>query len=143
MDLNELLHAHQVSVMRASTAGDDQGRDGHFSKVTEYAERIRQLRVMRQDSEAPARIAEPETIIYGTYAGAATGQPGAGTAVNSWEGEGGTLDPPEVITPDAVRTTLVRQYYVGEYVYQDLDLAVAEHMRQLSHTGAADECRTA
>ena len=26
MDLNELLHAHQVSVMQASAAGDDRGR---------------------------------------------------------------------------------------------------------------------
>ncbi|HBK13999.1 MAG: hypothetical protein CMN68_08690 [Sphingomonadaceae bacterium] len=142
MDLNELLHAHQVSVMQASAAGDDRGGDDHFTKVAEYAERIRQLRALRQDHEAPMRLAEPDTIIYGTYAGAA-GQPAAAAAVNSWEGEGGALDPPEGIAPAAVRTTLLRQYHVGAYVYQDLDLAVAEHMRQLSHTGAADECRTA
>ncbi|MCD1591742.1 hypothetical protein K7H13_13395 [Qipengyuania citrea] len=69
MDLNELLHAHQVSVMQASAAGDDRGRDDHFTKVAEYAERIRQLRALRQDHEAPIRLAEPDTIIYGTYAG--------------------------------------------------------------------------
>ena len=27
MDLNELLHEHQVAVMRASAAGDDRSRD--------------------------------------------------------------------------------------------------------------------
>ena len=142
MDLNELLHAHQVSVMQASAAGDDHGRDSHFTKVAEYAERIRELREMRQGRDTPTRIAEPETIIYGTYAGPIV-QPGAAAAVTSWEGEGGALDPPEVIAPAAVRTTLLRQYHVGAYIYQDLDLAVAEHMRQLSIAGAGEESRMA
>ena len=143
MDLNELLHAHQVEVMRASASNDQAGKDDHFAKVAEYAERVRQLREMRSDLfvTAPA-IPTSETIIYGTYAGPIV-QPGAAAAVTSWEGEGGALDPPEVIAPAAVRTTLLRQYHVGAYVYQDLDLAVAEHMRQLSIAGAGEESRMA
>ena len=37
--------------------------------------------------------------------------------------------------PDGVTSKTVRHYHVGPYVYQDLDLAVAEHMRQLSAAG--------
>ena len=33
MDLNELLHAHQVEVMKAAAASDGPGRDNHFAKV--------------------------------------------------------------------------------------------------------------
>ena len=135
MDLNELLHAHQVEVMRASASNDQAGKDDHFAKVAEYAERVRQLREMRSDLivTAPA-IPTPETIIYGTYAGPIE-QPAAAKAVDSWEDEGGALDPPQVVMPDGVTSKTVRHYHVGPYVYQDLDLAVAEHMRQLSAAG--------
>mgnify|MGYP000462845453 CR=1 FL=1 len=135
MDLNELLHAHQVEVMRASASNDQAGKDDHFAKVAEYAERVRQLREMRSDLfvTAPA-IPTSETIIYGTYAGPIE-QPAAAKAVDSWEDEGGALDPPQVVMPDGVTSKTVRHYHVGPYVYQDLDLAVAEHMRQLSAAG--------
>jgi len=135
MDLNELLHAHQVEVMRASASNEQAGKDDHFAKVAEYAERVRQLREMRSDLivTAPA-IPTPETIIYGTYAGPIE-QPAAAKAVDSWEDEGGALDPPQVVMPDGVTSKTVRHYHVGPYVYQDLDLAVAEHMRQLSAAG--------
>lgn len=135
MDLNELLHAHQVEVMRASASNDQAGKDDHFAKVAEYAERVRQLREMRSDLfvTTPA-IPTPETIIYGTYAGPIE-QPATAKAVDSWEDEGGALDPPQVVMPDGVTSKTVRHYHVGPYVYQDLDLAVAEHMRQLSAAG--------
>ena len=68
---------------------------------------------------------------YGTYAGPIE-QPAAAKAVDSWEDEGGALDPPQVVMPDGVTSKTVRHYHVGSYVYQDLDLAVAEHLRQLS-----------
>ena len=79
-------------------------------------------------------IPTSETIIYGTYAGPIE-QPAAAKAVDSWEDEGGALDPPQVVMPDGVTSKTVRHYHVGPYVYQDLDLAVAEHMRQLSAAG--------
>lgn len=134
MDLNELLHAHQVAVMQASASGDEDGRDGHFAKVAEYARRVRALREMRMEPAPvamPAAMPKPETIIYGTYAGPIE-QPAAAKAVDSWEDEGGALDPPQVVMRDGVTSRTVREYQVGPYVYQDLDLAVAEHMRQLS-----------
>lgn len=129
MDLNELLHQHQASVMRASAANDGQARDNHFAKVAEYAERVRQLRTLRQMADAPTAPDKPETIIYASYAGEAAA-PVPETPVDAWEEEGGALDPPEV--PAGVTSRLIRRYFVGPYVYQDLDLAVAEHMRQLS-----------
>ena len=135
MDLNELLHAHQVAVMQASASGDEHGRDNHYAKVAEYAERVRQLRKMKQMADGPkpipARAGAPETIIYGTYAGDAA-VPAKARPVEAWEDEGGALNPPQVILPDGVTSKTVRHYHVGPYVYQDLDLAMAEHLRQLS-----------
>ena len=135
MDLNELLHAHQVAVMRASADGNDQTRDNHFAKVAEYAERVRQMREGYAANAKPApvtiTITEPETVIYGTYIGPLD-QPSAAMAVDSWEDEGGALDTPDASLPDGVTYTDVRHYHVGPYVYQDLDRAVAEHLRQLS-----------
>ena len=144
MDINDLLHEHELAVRRASAAKDDAAttdgeRDNHFAKVAEYAERVRR---MREDNAVKANlgpvtitITQPETIIYGTYTGALE-QPSAAVAVNSWEGEGGALDPPQVVLPAGVICNDVRHYHVGPYVYQDLDLAVAEHMRQLSQQAA-------
>lgn len=137
MDLNELLHAHQVSVMKASASGDDKGRDDHFAKVALYAERIGDLRQLRERAGAENRLASPETIIYGSYSGETLEEP-APAPVASWEDEGGALDPPEPTVPEGIVTSLHRAYHVGPYVYQDLGLAVAEHMRQLA---AADEVR--
>ncbi len=131
MDLNELLHQHQASVMRAGMAGDDDARDNHFARVAEYAERVRQLRELRQMPDTKPPVAAPETIIYGTYAGDPAPEP-AEKAVDSWEGEGGALDQPEAPLPDGVTVKLVREYHVGPFVYTDLGLALAEHMRQMS-----------
>ena len=44
MDLNELLHAHQLAAMKARDAGSTGERDNQFDLITLYAERIRQLR---------------------------------------------------------------------------------------------------
>lgn len=136
MDLNELLHEHQVAVMKASASGNGDERDNHFAKVAEYAERIRQLRNVSQDATRPVRPDVPQTVIYGTYAGENAPPPaapqGESDAVKNWEDEGGALTSPQVAMPDGVTTTVLRHYHVGPYVYQDLDLAVAEHLRQLS-----------
>jgi len=143
MDLNQLLHSHQVAVMNASIAGDDQERDNHFARVAEYAERIRQLREHNSMARAANPAPGPQTIIYGSYAGdpedgaparPIAAKPTAG-GEDRWEGEGGALDPPQipdVSLPDGITTRVVREYRVGPYVYHDLDLALAEHLRQLS-----------
>lgn len=134
MDLNELLHAHQVAVMRASASGDEAGRDNHFAKVAEYAEQIRQLRKVRNMTDGKKAANAPQTIIYGTYAGDAVGPPAPGPSkpVESWEDEGGALALQGADLPDGVTMKLSGQYQVGPHVYQDLDLAMAEHMRRLS-----------
>ncbi len=131
MDLNELLHAHQVSVMRASIAGNLAERDGHFEKVAQYAEEIRCLRNRRAQPTDDAQLAVPQAIIYASYAGSGA-DPEPEEAVEEWEDEGGSLDQPETELPEGVATAELRQYYVGPYIYQDLGLALAEHLRQLS-----------
>ena len=70
MDLNELLYAHQLEVMKASTCGDE----AHFEKISEYAARIRQLRTMAPVNAIPTEDTAPPTIIYGSYAGTALAQ---------------------------------------------------------------------
>lgn len=65
MDLNELLHAHQLEVMKASSSGDD----NHFERIAEYADRIRKLRKVSPANAAVQDPAAPPTIIYGSYAG--------------------------------------------------------------------------
>ncbi|AXK42940.1 MULTISPECIES: hypothetical protein [Erythrobacter] len=131
MDLNGLLHEHQVAVMKAAASGDGSARDNHFAKVVEYAERVRALRRIDPMTKTPASADGPPTIIYGSYAGE-TSAPSHSAPIASWEDEGGALNPPEVTLPRGVTSKALRQYYVGPYVYQDLDLAVAEHLRQLS-----------
>ena len=137
LDLNELLHKHQVEAMKAAAAGNSLDKESHFAKVAEYAERVRALRQMHSVANEPAPSEGPPAIIYGTYAGEAAISATAGST-QSWEDEGGAVRHPERGVPEGMETKLLRQYYVGPYVYQDLDLAVAEHMRQLSV--AQDDC---
>ena len=131
MDLNELLHKHQVEVMKAAAAGDGPGKDSHFARVAEYADRVRALRKVHPVADNPAAPDGPPAIIYGTYAGE-NAKPAATEPVASWEDEGGAVRHPSIPLPDGIETKLVPEYRVGPYVYQDLDLAVAEHLRRLS-----------
>lgn len=143
MDLNELLSAHQRAVMRAADMADCNDGDAHQRKVAEYAERIGQLREMNQMSEDSRAPDAPQTIVYGSYAGdaktvaAPERAPASVPAVNDWEDEGGSLYPPvdpqtTAQLPDGVAVKVVHHYQVGPYVYQDLGLALAEHLRQQS-----------
>ena len=129
MDLNELLHAHQVAVMQASASGDDDTRQNHFDQVALYAQRIRDLRDFRQQTDPPAGTERQATIVYGTYAG--DPQPHAQTiSINAWESEGGAIDRPDLPPPPGLILKMVPQYSVGPYVCSDLALACAEHARQ-------------
>lgn len=127
MDLNELLHAHQVSVMEASAAGDDLAKQDHFEMVALYAQRIRELREFHLQSQLPPTSLAGETIVYGTYAGDPAPMSGS---LTEWENEGGAIKSPAASVPPGVTLAYLPQYYVGPYVYSDLALAVAEHGRQ-------------
>ncbi|MGI9374598.1 MAG: hypothetical protein ACR2PC_00675 [Tsuneonella suprasediminis] len=149
MDLDELLQAHQAEVLKARNSGNGGVNggvtDSHFEQVALYAERIRELRQLRlgeQERTAPAgsrpsvmATVSTDAVIYGTYLGNPAPQP-ASVPLDSWESEGGSLDPPQVPLPNGVTTDIIRQFYVGPYVYTDLALALAEHHRQQSHTQA-------
>jgi hypothetical protein len=119
MDLNELLHAHQVEVMKAAASGDEKSRQHHFDQVAIYAERLRQLKGSRRT---------PDPAPHPSLA-----------SLNSWEDEGGALDPPlvplpaDTPLPSGITANLIREYHVGPYVYQDLSLAMAENERQKSN----------
>lgn len=68
MDLNELLHAHQIAVMKAGAGANDE----HFGRIAEYADRIRRLRTMAHAdavpvAQVPLAPGAPPTIIYGSY----------------------------------------------------------------------------
>lgn len=129
MDLNELLHAHQVAVMQASASGDDVTRQSHFDKVALYARRIRELRDFRQRADPPTGSDRQATIIYATYAG--DPQSHAQTmSISVWESEGGAVDQPESALPPGLILKMIPQYWVGPYVYSDLDHACAEYTRQ-------------
>jgi hypothetical protein len=75
MDLNELLHAHQVELIRASSSGTGKTRENHFEQVAQYADHIRKLRTISPEAALPERNSEPHTIIYGSYAGASATEP--------------------------------------------------------------------
>ncbi|MCK0127436.1 hypothetical protein [Erythrobacter sp. F6033] len=55
MDLNELLHAHQLAAIRAHAANSVDERQNHFETIALYARRIRLLRKEggTPESEAP------------------------------------------------------------------------------------------
>ncbi|MFN4358738.1 hypothetical protein [Sphingopyxis alaskensis] len=128
MDLNELLHAHQLEVMKAGATDDTSARQGHFARIALYAERIRQLRGLHAKPDATTpRVAQP-AIIYGTYAGNAPSP--AAHKLDSWENEGGALHSADPPLPPDITMTLVRQYRIGPYVYQDRALAMAEYQRR-------------
>ncbi len=44
MDLNELLHAHQIAAMKAYRADNADERQNHFDLIALYAKRIRLMR---------------------------------------------------------------------------------------------------
>lgn len=129
MDLNELLHAHQVEVMKASGSGDDAGQKNHFAKVTLYAEKIRELRESLQGLEPRPLVGSGETVIYGTY----VDDPSPSRKIASpgtSESDEVSRDPAEMPLPPGMTSKALSQYYVGAYTYSDLSLALAEHTRQ-------------
>lgn len=73
MDLNELLHAHQLEVMKAGASADE----NHFGLIAEYAEQIRQLRTISPSTPIPQDPSAPPTIIYGSYAGNSAAEDGS------------------------------------------------------------------
>ncbi|KPP88493.1 hypothetical protein [Erythrobacter sp. HL-111] len=130
MDLNELLHAHQVEVMKASASGDEKSRRVHFQKVAMYAECISDLRAMLGKDRGASKINQNATLVYGSYAGEQALFAAGTTDLAKWEDEGGSLNVGGASLPAGITVRIVREYHVGQYVYQDLRLAVAEFERQ-------------
>lgn len=130
MDLNALLHAHQIEVMKASAIGDDAGRQNHFHKVALYAEKIQELRDSLGTRNPISDHALPDRVIYGIDASNIAQEPGGGAPLASWEGEGGAVASPMTQGPDGPSRKTVCQYFVGPFVYSDLSSALAEHARQ-------------
>ena len=126
MDLNELLHAHQVEVIKANLAGDDDVREHHATKLASYAERIRKLRGLCSEEQVAMDAESPEMILCASYAG--DGHTMSSKAlIEDWESEGGSLRAPPV---PQISESSVHFYHVGRFVYTDLALATAEHKRQ-------------
>lgn len=69
MDLNELLHAHQVEVLKANASPDRRARESHFDNIAQYAREIRALRIIVPPVRALPAAPSDHTIIYGSYAG--------------------------------------------------------------------------
>tara|TARA_B100001057_G_scaffold489237_1_gene575107 strand:+ start:620 stop:1045 length:426 start_codon:yes stop_codon:yes gene_type:complete len=131
MDLNELLFAHQLEVMKASAAEDEESRQHHFDKVSGYAEAIKQLRALPKTGSPTGFPVSRETLSYGTYAGSPDPIPRVAT-LDRWEDEGGSVSSPDTTIPLGITVTLRLEYHVGRYVYHDLVFAMAEYERQQS-----------
>lgn len=132
MDMNELLHAHQIAAMKADRELDRPLRLAYLETVSLYAERIhsrrkrwqRDLPFSRDLSHSPlvsARIEQSKTASRSLR---------ASSAIDNWESEGGALEPRLVRMPAGITTHLVPHYRVGSFVYSDPDLAIAEYVRQ-------------
>lgn len=83
--------------------------------------RAQQLKALRAQ-----RITEDHRLLAGAEAAARS----ARLAV--WEGEGGALLAPAIPRTDPMTGFVSRQYFVGDQLFTDLGLAVAEHARQAS-----------
>lgn len=93
MDLNELLCAHQLELMRASASGNAATREGHFTRVAFYADRIRKLRASYQKRSPIMRSVLQESLICELYAGDSASDRHTGS-LECWESEGGALYSP-------------------------------------------------
>ena len=133
MDLNELLHAHQIAVMKVGVAGDEHSRIGHLHNVAHFAERIRKHRNTWQKDASFAPTSLARIFLSPKDRGFQTERctSDATDASDQWENEGGALDPCALPLPPAVRTSFVRQFHVGPYVYSDPKLALAEYNRRI------------
>lgn len=76
MDLNELLHAHQVEVLKANASEDSEIREGHFDMIARYADEIRALRKVAPEDRSARVASSRDTVIYGSYAGNPSPAPG-------------------------------------------------------------------
>jgi hypothetical protein len=125
MDLNEVLHAHQLAVMKIAAGGSMNADDA--AKLALYAAQISALHGPAPYTD-PRPRAEPDTIILAGYEG---NHPETGIAENeTWESEGGSIAPTPDILPSGITMMLRPEYRVGPYAYGDLALAKAELSRR-------------
>lgn len=128
MDLNILLRAHQIEVLRADAAGDYLSRQWHLDKATVHAEQIGALRVAPENAFKPSVAAPSAFLAYKTYAWDPADDLNPST--DSWDNEGGAINSPPASQVTRKPLRLSSQYFVGRSVFSDLPRAVAEHARQ-------------
>lgn len=93
MDLNVLLRAHQIQVMKANACGDDGRRQNYLDNASHHAAEIRALRIApRPEIPMPARVSAG-TLNYGSYAWDPPSEPNA--PLDSSDNEGGAIDSPK------------------------------------------------
>jgi hypothetical protein len=91
MDLNQLLYAHQIALMKIGALADGADEQSCPDKIALIAEQIRQLRDHDLVEIAPPPSdAGRRTLIYATYAGPPNLCP-ADDELEAWESEGGSL----------------------------------------------------
>ncbi len=93
MDLNELLGAHQLELMKASASCDASTREGHFTRVAFYANRIQKLRDSYHMRSPIMRPVLQETLICELYAGDSASDRQTDT-LECWKSEGEALYSP-------------------------------------------------
>lgn len=65
MDLNVLLHAHQIEAMKASAACDDVDRQSHLDAAAGYAEQIQEWRNALRDVDPSSSSRASDQVING------------------------------------------------------------------------------
>ncbi len=94
MDLNQLLYAHQLALMKIDALAEGADNQSCADRIALIAEQIRQLR--DHDLVPPETLpsgAQSRTLIYATYAGPPNVCSADGELA-TWESEGGSLPPP-------------------------------------------------
>lgn len=93
MDLNVLLRAHQIEVMKASMCRDDARRQGHFDSAARFAEEIGELRAAPNSVIPMLNKVYAGTLSYGSYAWDPL--PESNSLMESWNNEDGTINSPK------------------------------------------------
>lgn len=129
MDLNSPLRTQQIKAMKASASKGEESRQHHLDDAARHADGIRAFRL------APRRTIRTETTVcadmpeHGTFTWDAI-DPASPT--DSWDNEGGAINPTESPKIPETPLKLAPQLFVGSIAFTNLTLAVAEHARQKS-----------
>lgn len=96
MDLNELLYAHQLAVMKANAPQASlEDREGHLEEAGTYSDKIR-LMPGSLDISAPVipGDAESQALNPGDINEYASSRTGNASVLSAWESDGGAIAAP-------------------------------------------------